>query len=57
LCERNGDRLNNIRREVIRNKKKEYPKDIINELATNSKNNNMRDLYGGVNEFKSAINM
>jgi hypothetical protein len=27
-------------------------KDKINELATNSKNKNIRDLYGGINEFK-----
>jgi hypothetical protein len=31
---------------------REYLKDKINELATNSKNNNTRDLYGGINEFK-----
>jgi hypothetical protein len=29
-----------------------YPKDKINELAMNSKNKNIRDLYRGVNEFK-----
>jgi hypothetical protein len=27
-------------------------KDKINELATNSKNKNIRDLYRGINEFK-----
>jgi hypothetical protein len=50
----NGD-LNNIRHEAsrhFRNKKWEYLKDKINELATNSKNKNIRDLYSGVNEFK-----
>jgi hypothetical protein len=37
----NGDNLNNVRREASRfftNKKREYLKDKINELATNSKN-------------------
>jgi hypothetical protein len=30
----------------------EYLKNKINELATNSKNRNIRALYGGINEFK-----
>jgi hypothetical protein len=30
----------------------EYLKGKINELATNSKNKNIRDLYRGINEFK-----
>jgi hypothetical protein len=50
----NGDNLNNVRREAsrhLRNKKKEYLKDKINELAKNSKNKNIRDLYRGINEF------
>jgi hypothetical protein len=37
----NGDNLNNVRREAsrhFRNKKKEYLKDKINEITTNSKN-------------------
>jgi hypothetical protein len=49
----NGDNLNNVRREVsrhFRNKKGEYLKDEMNELATNSKN--IRHLYRGINEFK-----
>jgi hypothetical protein len=29
-------------------------KDNINELATNSKNKNIRDLYRGINEFKKG---
>jgi hypothetical protein len=36
----NGDNLNNVRREAsrhFRNKKREYLKDKINNLATNSK--------------------
>jgi hypothetical protein len=47
--------LNNVRREAnrnFRNKKREYLKDKINELATNGKNKNIRHLYGGINEFK-----
>jgi hypothetical protein len=51
----NGDNLNNVRREAIRhfrNTKREYLKDKINELATKSKNKNIRDLYRRINEFK-----
>jgi hypothetical protein len=32
--------------------KKEYLKAKINELETNSKNKNIRDLYRGINDFK-----
>jgi hypothetical protein len=31
---------------------REYLKGKINELATNSKDKNTRDLYRGINEFK-----
>jgi hypothetical protein len=51
----NGDYLKIVRCEAskyFRNKKREYLKDKINELATNSKNKNIRDLYRGINEFK-----
>jgi hypothetical protein len=51
----NGDSLNNVRREAsrhFRNKKREYLKDRINELATNIKNKNIRDLYRGKLGFK-----
>jgi hypothetical protein len=51
----NVDQLNNIRHEAcspFRNKKQEYPKDKINELATYSKNKNITDLYRGINAFK-----
>jgi hypothetical protein len=47
----NGDNLNNVRREAsryFRNTKREYLKDKINELATNSKNK-IRDLHRGIN--------
>jgi hypothetical protein len=51
----NGNSLNNIRHEAsmhFRNKMREYLKDKINELAMNSKNKNIRDLYRRINEFK-----
>ena len=44
----------NIRCETsrhFRNRKREYLKDRINELAMNSKNKNIRDLYRGINDF------
>jgi hypothetical protein len=53
----NGDNLNNVRWEASRYfsiKKRGYLKDKVNELATNSKNKNNRDLYRGINEFKSG---
>jgi hypothetical protein len=34
------------------NKKRKYLKDKINGLAKNSKNENIRDLYQGINKFK-----
>jgi hypothetical protein len=34
--------------------KREYTKDKIDELATNSKNKNIRDLYRGINKFKKG---
>jgi hypothetical protein len=53
----NVDNLNNIRREAnryFRNKKREYLKDKINELVTNIKKKNIRDLCIGINECKSG---
>jgi hypothetical protein len=53
----NGNNLKNIRREAsrhFRNKKMEYLKDKINEVASNNKNKNIRDLYRGINEFKKG---
>jgi hypothetical protein len=53
----NGDNLNNVRRGASRhckNKRRDYLKDRINEHAVNSKNKNIRDLYGGINEFKKG---
>jgi hypothetical protein len=56
----NGANPNNLRREASRHfriKKREYVKDKINELALNSKNKKIRDLYRGINEFKWATNL
>jgi hypothetical protein len=55
LSEINGDNLNNVKCEAsryFRNKKREYLKDKINELAMKSKNENIRDQYREINEFK-----
>jgi hypothetical protein len=38
-------------------KKREYLKVKINELAMNSKNKNIRDLYRGINELTGATNL
>jgi hypothetical protein len=49
----NGDNLNDVRCDAsryFRNKKLDYLKEKINELATNSKNKNIR----GINEFKRS---
>jgi hypothetical protein len=51
----NRDNMSDVRHEAsrhFRNKKKEYLKDRINELATGSKNKNIKDLYRGINEFE-----
>jgi len=51
----NVDNLNNIRSVAsrhFRKKKKEYLKAKIDELKTNRKIKNIRDLYRGINEFK-----
>jgi hypothetical protein len=41
----NGDNLNNVRCEASRH----FRKDRSNELVTDSKNKNIRDLFGGIN--------
>jgi len=51
------DNLNNVRRDAsrhLRKKKKAYLKAKIEELETNSKINNIRDLYRGINDFKKG---
>jgi hypothetical protein len=53
----NEDNLSNAQQEAsrhLRKKKIEYLKDRINELESNSKNKNIRDLYRGINEFKKG---
>jgi len=53
----NVDILNNVRHEVsrhFRNKKKAYLRAKIEELETNSKIQNIRDLYSGINDFKKG---
>jgi predicted RNA-binding protein Jag len=53
----NADNLNNVRRDASRyfgNKKKAYLKVKIEELKTNSKIKNVRDLYRGINDFKKG---
>jgi hypothetical protein len=51
----NGDNLNNARLEAsrhFRNKKREYLKDKINELATNSNNTIVGDIDRETNELR-----
>jgi hypothetical protein len=51
----NGDNMKIVRLEAsryFRNKKREYLKEKINELATNNKKKNIRDLYRGIIKFK-----
>ena len=57
LSQRNVDNLNNVRREAsrhFRNKKKAYLKAKIEDLETNSKIKNIRDLYRGISDFKKG---
>jgi hypothetical protein len=51
----NGDNLKNLRCETSRTFRNEkYLKGKINELETNNKNKNIKDLYRGINEFKKG---
>ena len=53
----NVDNPNYVRRDASRHfriKKKAYLKATIEELETNSKINNIRDLYRGINEIKKG---
>ncbi|KAJ4450915.1 hypothetical protein ANN_02349 [Periplaneta americana] len=55
--EEKRDNYFNERREAsrtIRNKKRGYLKEKLNEVETNSKNKNIRDLYKGIKEFKNG---
>jgi len=54
----NVGNLNSIRCEAsrhFRNQTKEYLKAKIDELETNSKTKNIRDLYRGINDFKEGL--
>jgi hypothetical protein len=56
----NGDNLNNVIHEAsrhFRNKKRQDLKDKINDLAMNSKNKTIRELYRGINEFKRGYQL
>ena len=51
------DNLNNVRREAsrqFRNKRKAYMKAKIEDLETNSKIKNIRDLCRGISDFKKS---
>jgi hypothetical protein len=53
----NGEYLQNLRREsssIFRKKKGEHVKDGINELKTENKTKNIRNLYRGIKEFKKG---
>jgi len=53
----NVNNLNYVRREDsrhFRNKNKAYLKAKIEELETNSKTKNIKELYGGINDFKKG---
>ena len=53
----NVDILNSVRREVnrhFRDKKKAYLRAKIEVLEINSKIQNIRDLYRGINDFKKG---
>jgi phage tail protein X len=53
----NVENLNMVRRDAsrhLRNKEKAYMKAKIEELETNSKIKNVRDLYWGINDFKKG---
>jgi hypothetical protein len=55
--EANEDNLSDVRREAsrhFRNKEREYLKNKIIELESNSKNKNIREIYRAINEFKKG---
>ena len=56
----NVHNLNNVRRDAnrhFRNKKKACLRAKIEELETNSKINNIRDLYRGINDIRRGISL
>jgi hypothetical protein len=53
----NGNNLKNLKYETnitFRKRKRKYLEGKINELETNNKNKNIRDLYRGINEFRKG---
>jgi hypothetical protein len=55
--EMNKDNTSDVMRKAsrhLKNKKRKYLEDKINELELNSKNYNIRDLYRGTNRFKKC---
>jgi hypothetical protein len=55
-----GNNLNYVIREAsrrFRNKKREYMRDKVKDLATNRNNKKIRVLYGRINEFKWVPNL
>jgi len=55
--QRKVDNLNNVKRDAsrhFRNKNKAYLKAKIEELETNTKSKNIRDLHRGINDFKKG---
>jgi chemotaxis methyl-accepting protein methylase len=58
--EANEDNLCDVRREastLFRKKKREYLKDKINDLVSNTKNKDIRELYRGLSERKRVTNL
>ena len=58
--QRNVDNLNNVRCEVsrhFRNRKKAYLKAKIEDLETNSKIKNIRDLYRGISGWVTSLEL
>jgi hypothetical protein len=56
----NADNLNNVRRVAsrhFRKKTKAYLRAKMEELENNSKFNNIRDLYRGINDVKKGISL
>jgi hypothetical protein len=43
--------------QTFQEQEREYMKDTINEMESNSKNKNIRDLCRGVNEFKKGYQL
>jgi prefoldin subunit 5 len=58
--EANEGNLSDVRREAsrqFRNKEMEYLKEKINELESNRKKKNIRELYRGINEFEKCYQL